>query len=139
MSLINVNWRPDDRELRRFAWIGVLAAVVLAFVLHFVKGLDLRWCAVIVGAGGALGLSPFVSLRITRAVYLLLVGATLPIGLVVSFVSMSLFFFLLITPTAMFFRLTGRDPLQRRFDPKARTYWLPRQPPNRPERYFQQF
>ena len=139
MSLIHVNWRPEDRELRQFAWIGVLAAVVLATVLHLVKGLDLRWCAVIVGLGCVLGLSPFVSLRITKAIYVLLVGATLPIGLVISFMSMSLFYFLLITPTGLFFRLTGRDPLQRRFDPKARTYWLPHQPPDRPERYFQQF
>ena len=139
MSLIHVNWNPEDRELRRFAWIGVLAAIAIAIVLHFVKGLDLRGCAVIAGAGCVLGLSPFVSLRITRAVYVILVGATLPIGLVISFVAMVLFYFLLITPIGLVFRLSGRDLLQRRFDPKAGTYWLPHQPPDRPERYFQQF
>ncbi len=139
MSLIRVNWRPEDRELRRFAWAGVVAAVVVAVVLHAVQGLDLKWCAVIVGAGCALGLSPWASLRITRAVYILLVGATLPIGLVVSFVAMALFYFLLITPIGLIFRLSGRDPLHRKYDPKAGTYWLPHPSPDRPERYFQQF
>jgi hypothetical protein len=139
MSLIHVNWNPDDRELRRFAWIGAGASVVLAVVLHQAKGLDLRWCAGIVCAGVALGLSPWVSLRITKAVYVILVGATLPIGLVVSVVLLSLFYFLLITPLGLAFRLMGRDPLKRRFDAKAKTYWVEHQEPDRPDRYFQQF
>jgi hypothetical protein len=139
MSLVHVNWNPEDRELRRFAWIGVVASLVVAIVLHAVKGVDLRWCALVVGAGCALAVSPWVSLRITRAAYRVLVGATLPIGLVVSFVLLSLFYFLLITPVGLFFRLMGRDPLKRRFDAKARTYWVTHQPPDRPERYFQQF
>jgi hypothetical protein len=66
-------------------------------------------------------------------------GATLPIGLVVSFVMLGLFYFLLITPLGLVFRLLGRDPLHRRFDPKAETYWVEHQPADRPERYFQQF
>jgi hypothetical protein len=139
MSLIHVNWNPQDRELRRFAWIGTAASMVLAIVLHTVKGLDLTWCGILVGCGVALGVTPWVSLRITKAVYVILVGATLPIGLVVSFVMLSLFYFLLITPIGLLFRLMGRDPLQRRFDAKARTYWVEHQPPDRPERYFQQF
>jgi hypothetical protein len=139
MSLIHVNWNPEDRQLKQFAWIGACASVALAILLHVSKGLDLRWCAVLVSAGCLLGISPWLSLKITRAVYVVLMGATLPIGLVVSFVMLGLFYFLLITPLGLVFRLLGRDPLQRRFDPKAETYWVEHQPPDRPERYFQQF
>ena len=139
MALIEVNWNPDDRELRRFGWIAVAASVVIAIVLHVLKGLDVRWCAVIVAAGSAVGLSAWVSLKVTRAVYRILVGATLPIGLTISLLLLSLFYFGLITPIGMFFRLIGRDPLRRRSDAKARTYWLAHPSPGRPERYFQQF
>ena len=125
MALIEVNWNPDDRELRRFGWIAVAASVVIAIVLHVLKGLDVRWCAVIVAAGSAVGLSAWVSLKVTRAVYRILVGATLPIGLTISLLLLSLFYF--------------GDPLRRRSDAKARTYWLAHPSPGRPERYFQQF
>ena len=139
MALIDVNWNPEPKELKRFSWISPVASLALAFGLHVLRGLDLRWCALIAGAGVIVGLSPFVSLTITKAFYRLLVGATLPIGLVMSFLLLSLFYFLLITPIGLFFRLIGRDPLKRRFDPHARTYWLTHESADKPERYFQQF
>lgn len=139
MALVEVNWNPDSRTLRRFSWIAALACAAIAVVLHVRRDLDLRWCAWIVGAGAAVAASPFVSLRITRAVYRVLVGATLPIGLFVSLVLMGLVYYGLITPLGLFFRLAGRDALHRRFEPHARTYWLDHRPPAGAERYFQQF
>ena len=139
MPLIEVNWNPGNRELRRFAWIAALGSVAIAVVLHWAEGLDLRWCALIAAAGGAVAISPFVSLGITKAIYQVLVGATLPIGLVTSLLLMGLVYYGLVTPIGLLFRLMGRDVLHRRFDPKAGTYWLEHRPPAGPERYFQQF
>ncbi|MBP8305480.1 MAG: hypothetical protein KBE04_15305 [Phycisphaerae bacterium] len=139
MALVEVNWNPDSRTLRRFSWVAALACTAIAAVLHVHRGLDLRWCAWIVGAGGAVAASPFVSLGITRAVYRVLVGATLPIGLAVSLILMGVVYYGLITPLGLVFRLAGRDPLRRRFDPGARTYWLEHHAPDGPQRYFQQF
>ena len=34
---------------------------------------------------------------------------------------------------------SGPDPMQRRFEPSAETYWIERSPPTDPDRYFQQF
>lgn len=39
---------------------------------------------------------------------------------------MGAMFYLLITPIALFFRLTKRDALNRRFDRNAETYWIGR-------------
>lgn len=36
-------------------------------------------------------------------------------------------FYLLITPIALFFRMTGRDPMRRRFDRETSSYWIARQ------------
>ena len=35
-------------------------------------------------------------------------------------------FFLVITPIGLLMRATGKDPLLRKLDPAAKTYWLPR-------------
>jgi hypothetical protein len=43
------------------------------------------------------------------------------------------------TPIGLFFRLIGRDPLHRRFQPEADTYWVGRRPATDVRRYFRQF
>jgi len=48
---------------------------------------------------------------------------------VVNPVVMGFMFFGLITPIAIFLRLTGRDILSRRYEPKASSYWIVREPP----------
>ncbi|MBF0212491.1 MAG: hypothetical protein HQM00_02870 [Magnetococcales bacterium] len=44
-------------------------------------------------------------------------------------VIMGVIFFVVITPFALFFRLTGKDPLKRKFQPELPSYWIPRSPP----------
>jgi hypothetical protein len=52
---------------------------------------------------------------------------------------MAAFYYLLLTPVGLVFRLIGRDPLRRRFDRNATTYWIARRPPETSDRYFHQF
>lgn len=55
-------------------------------------------------------------------------------------VVMGLIFFLTVTPTALIFRLLGKDPLRLKFDRDAKTYWIDRTPPGPPpETMTQQF
>ena len=39
---------------------------------------------------------------------------------------MGFLFFACLTPFALLFRFAGRDPLKRKFDPAADSYWVPR-------------
>ena len=51
-----------------------------------------------------------------------------------------LLFFLAVTPIALLFRATGKDPLRLRRDPGATSYWIPREPPGpAPETMANQF
>jgi hypothetical protein len=59
--------------------------------------------------------------------------------LVVSFTLMAIFYFLLLTPLGLIFRLTGRDSLRRKFDSNTNSYWIVRRQPENPDRYFHQF
>jgi hypothetical protein len=74
-----------------------------------------------------------------RIVYLLAAYATFPVGLVVSFVILALVYYFVLTPTGLVLRLSGYDPMQRRFDRSAKTYWTPREQEKTTERYFRQF
>src|SRR3546814_4000070 len=78
-----------------------------------------------------LGLFFFFSSRRRHTRCALVTGVqtcALPIllGAIVTPVVMALVFFIAVTPTALLLRLFGKDPLNRRFDPDAPSYWIPR-------------
>jgi hypothetical protein len=53
---------------------------------------------------------------------------------------MGLVFFVTVTPIALIMRMRGKDPLNRKFDPEATSYWIERQPPGpAPDTMTQQF
>lgn len=45
---------------------------------------------------------------------------------VINPILMGLVFFLTVLPTAIVLRILGKDPMQRKFDSKADSYWIPR-------------
>jgi hypothetical protein len=59
---------------------------------------------------------------------------------VVSPIVLGAMYFLLITPIGLIMRASGRDPMQRGFDPQTSSYWIQRDPPGpAPETLKQQF
>ena len=139
MSLVEIEWHPSGRQLRVFGVSGLAASIVAAIVLRFVWQVAVPWSLAVVGAGAAILLCSLISVRLTRWLYVGLTAAVLPIGLVVSFLLLAAFYFLLLTPIALVFKLIGRDPLYRRIDRDAESYWAARREPDTVERYFHQF
>jgi len=135
MSLIEINWHPSQKELRNFGMISVIASACISLLLYLLKGLGIQWALFIF----IIFLGSTVSVRLTRIIYLVLILMTVPIGLVVSFILLAIFYFLLLTPIGLLFRLMGRDPLHRKFDSSKESYWLTRHPPQSLGRYFRQF
>jgi hypothetical protein len=146
-KMIEIDWRPDDRTLRQFGWIaivgfGFLAAIAWWEIFVFSFGLgDAR--PIVAGTFATLaGLSALFSSVAPRAnlpIYLGLTVLAYPIGFVLSYMIMGFLFFVMITPLGLFFRLTGHDPLHRRFDPSASSYWVDPRPRRGKESYFRQF
>jgi len=139
MSLIKINRSPSPRELRSFATIALIASALISLLLHLLKGLSIQWAAIIFAAGVVIFISRLVSLRLTRIFYLALILLTFPIGFCVSFILLAAFYFLVLTPLAIVFRLLGRDPLRRKSSPSEKSYWLTHRQPEGLDRYFQQF
>ena len=139
MSMIEINWNPSKKVLRDFGIIALVATIILSILLFFLKHVAIQWLSIIVGFGIFIFLSSLLSLKLTKIIYLSMVLATFPIGFVVSHVILSIFYFLIITPVGLVFRLAGKDPLHRKFDYAAKSYWLKRQSPDKLDRYFHQF
>jgi len=139
MSLIDINWYPKQKELRNFANIAMVASLIISCLLYIFKGVRIQWTIIIVAAGFGIFMSSFVSLKLTRIIYLGLILVTFPIGWAISMILLTAFYFLLLTPLGFIFRLLGRDPLYRRFDPDAKSYWLARREADSLDRYFHQY
>jgi hypothetical protein len=59
---------------------------------------------------------------------------------VISPVILGILFYVCVTPIGVLMRMSGRDPLRRKFEPAAKTYWITREPPGpAPETFNNQF
>lgn len=138
MALIEMNWRPSDRDLRVFALVQFIAAAVIAWLLHQRLG----WDATAIGLAGASLIGIAFGLASPQFLRPLFVGwmlAAFPIGWVMSHVLLAFVYYGVVTPIGFALWLSGRDPLRLKRQPKAGTFWVVRPEPPKPSRYFQQF
>ena len=136
MPLITIDRDPSPRDLRIFAsllpvFFGLVGALRWHAGAHRVA--TALWLA-----GLALTIVAFVHPAARRALYRGWTIATLPIGWAVSHLLLLAIWGLVATPTALLLRVLGRDPMQRRFDRQAASYWVTREPDTDRSRYFRQ-
>jgi len=111
--LLEIEWHPTARQLRVFGVSGLCASIVAALLLHFAWGAPAFWGLIVLAAGTTICLCGLLAPAAARILYIGLTLVALPIGFVVSFLLLAAFYFLLLTPLALVFRLIGRDPLCR--------------------------
>lgn len=138
MSLVRINRHPTRRHLAVFAvgWIVSLAVLGWLFPLQL-GGTSLRdvcWVLAVVVPAVGLAVPGFL-----KGAYLLSAYAALPIGLAVSYAILGVIYYLVLTPIGLLLRSRGYDPLHRRFEPQADTYWIQREASADTDRYFRQF
>jgi hypothetical protein len=91
------------------------------------------------GVAALSGVLVVVARQALLPLYLALTVVTLPIGFVVSHVLMACLYFLVVTPLGALMRIFGWDPMYRRIDKAASTYWAKRPPRRDPKHYFHQY
>jgi hypothetical protein len=136
--MIRIEHNPSGRQLMVFGLCWLATFGILGGMACLKTGLSATVCmtwiiAVLVPAIGLLWPS------VLRIVYLLLAYFTFPIGFVVSYLILAVVYYLVLTPIGFAMWLTGYDPMQRRFDRDAATYWTPRKQDESTEQYFRQF
>ena len=139
MGMIEINRNPSPRQLRQFAGIGLpLLCGVLGAVLYWKFGLPAVALSVW-GGGVVVGLIGLLRPSLIRPVFIACMYAALPPGWLLSHLILTLLYYLVFTPVGLWLRLVRGDPMARRADKAAETYWQPREPAATIERYFKQY
>lgn len=131
--------KTGTRELRQFGWLvgGIFTALGIGFWFWGrAKGLHFYFLA----PGLLLVVFGTVYPAVLRRVYLAWMTLALVLGLIVSTLLLTLFFYLVITPIGFVAKICGKDFLNRRLQPHAESYWVPRASEEMSrKRYEQQF
>ncbi len=125
------------KEQRNFGL--AMAAVIVAFTLvhGWLHGALALWPFYVALAFFILGL---VAPRVLRPVFAVWMKFAEVLNWVMTRLVLSIVFFLMITPTRLFIKYFGKDPLKRAWDSKADTYWEePERQPEELEEYRRQF
>ena len=136
--MIELNRNPSPRDLR---WFGLL---MLAFFGVLAVMARWRFDAPLVArnlllTGAGLAALYYAVPPVRRWVFLGWMYLAFPIGWTVSHLLLFVVYYLLITPVGLVLRILGKDPLERRFDSRAESYWSARARIEDPRRYFRQF
>ena len=135
--MIQLNKNPSRTEL---LWFGLLLAALFALAgamvlrrFHSVRSAQIIWIASAVLVSLYYLIPP-----VRRPVYVASIYLTYPLGWVMSHLILMAVFYLAITPLGLLMRISGRDPIARRFDSGRPSYWVEHDPSGSTDRYFRQ-
>jgi hypothetical protein len=137
-SMIRIERHPTRRQLTVFGLLWLVFFGILGAMAYWKNGSPTTAYA-FWAIGAAVPAVGQIWPDVLRIIYLLSIYATFPVGLVVSYLILTVVYYLVLTPIGLVLRLSGYDPAQRRFDRGAKTYWTPREQDETIERYFRQF
>ncbi len=110
--LARINWQPSRHELRYFANTLIIASVVACIIL-VIWG-NTAFGMVVGVTGSLLGLACHSVAIIGRWVYLVWMGLTFVLSLIVSPIAIGIIYYFVLTPMALLARLFGKDELRRK-------------------------
>ena len=132
-------WKePSGRDLNILALLFLIIPGAIGTYLAFWKGSanGYWWMA----AGAILAVSRIIP-PLFRGIYRVWFGFSIVLGFFVSRIILTILFCVIIVPMGLIMRLVGKDPMDRKLDSKAPSYWKPREPAEDTsiERYQKQF
>lgn len=138
MQFSDIQFDPSVRTLRQFAglWLAIFGSMALWEEFGRARPGVALLVAALAFTVGPIGL---LQPRWIQPIYVSWMVLAFPIGWTVSQVVLLVVFFGLFTPIGFFFRALGRDPLERKINHAAQTYWTPKPTPTDLGRYFKQF
>ena len=127
--------KTGPSDLRKFGLLvgGVFIGLGLLFLWR-----DKTWYWILLAVGTPLVLLGTIFPRSLKYVYIVWMGLAFCLGLVVSTILLTLFFYLVFTPMGLLARLAGKDFLSRKIEPARDSYWIRREPAKK-EALEQQF
>ena len=132
------------RALRHFGVLFWVVFWIVAGIIVYKHGLRAvyghPWAVGFEIAGGLFLLAGYAFPAVLKTPYRLWMGLAVVMGIVMSSLILTLVYYLMMTPIGLVMRLFGKDPMNRKIDREAETYWRPRAPetndPARVEKMF---
>ena len=143
MPFVQLNWKPNKKELRQFGAIFMGGFVLIGLAKYlwpfgwFISR-DETLGVWLIGIGIIVGGIALTGSRIALPLYWAWLGVAFVLGNVMSRVILAAIYFLLFTPMRLLGNLIGRDKLQLR-KPQKDSYWLDISLPKDPKEYERQF
>ncbi len=133
---MDIRYSEKPEEWRKFTWSS-MGALVLITVLGAWRG-KWPWTVVVgmAGMGVVSAIWAWIRPGHFRGWYRGGRWFGHQMGRMVGAVILTLVFILVMTPLGLALRCLGKDPLKRRWDPAASTYWITSRQPGDPERMF---
>ncbi|MCY3629489.1 MAG: hypothetical protein F4065_02440 [Rhodothermaceae bacterium] len=125
------------RQLRSFGITLGIAFLIVAGVLYW---RDIPGVVIVAGIGGLLLVTGLIAPGLLRPFYKPWMALALVLGFIMTRVILTVIFVFLFIPIGLLMQLFGKDPLRRKLDPDAKTYWISKEydaeAPERLERYY---
>ncbi len=139
-GFITVLWvitKISEWPIAANSWIFAVQGAVYWFVMRE-HGTPLKWLFFTVAVG--MLVVALINLDWLRPLYKVWMKAAHFISHVITNATMVLMFYGVFAPIGIFFRIIGKDHLNRKLEPEKKSYWQIRKSvPFDPERYKQQF
>lgn len=118
---------PERKDVRNFAFVMSVAAAIVAGILWYndsVQGMQIA--GAVAGVFLAAGL---LFPMVLKPLFVVWMGIARVLAFVNTHLILALVFYSLFTVIGLVMRLLGRDPLDRKLSPTAKTYWHRREKP----------
>jgi len=138
MPVLQITWTPTPKQLRLFAlaqvaFFAIVSTIVFRYSRSEQAAATVMACSVVAAIVGV------CFPRAIHFVYVAWMAALFPIAWIITHLLMATIFYWLLTPIGLIMKLIGRDPLQRKFDRSAATYWIGRKQEKDECDYFKQY
>jgi len=138
MSLISINHHPPRRQLNHFGFLWLVFLGIFGALSWFKSG-NHQAGLIFWAVAAIVPILGWIFPAFMRLVFLGLSYAAFPIGFVVSHVILALVYYLVFTPVGLLMRIFGYDPMERKLQRGAETYWTTRPEDVEAKQYFHQF
>ena len=126
--------KTDKKSLKKFGEKSAIGFLIIGAILFLLRK-ELYIYSLI-----AAGFFELLALTFPKALKYISIASfkiAEPISWVASRIIFSIFFFLIVTPIGIIMRLTGKDPLSRKIEKEANTYWLLKEEKEYDQKHFE--
>ncbi len=117
----------SKKALRSFGWVVGGVLLLIAAVVFWRTGWTLTTAVQVLGGiGAALVVLGLIVPVVLKPVYRVWMALAVVLGFIMTRVILTAVYYLIMTPIGLIMRLLGKDPLHRRRDPNAASYWIPK-------------